>query len=124
MKTRLIKSIFTHALYKAQNDNQQRVESFRINAIRIAARFLGPVKQKGRDEYYTLITSHLIKIMMEDERDRMRKEAVMLIEPSKKTVKYLVMKTLDVSHKVRNAVYKNLLATNYKFSEVDINGRI
>jgi hypothetical protein len=48
--------------------------------------------------------------MMEDERDRMRKEAILNIQLNEKTLHYVIKKTLDISHKVRQAVYKSLLA--------------
>lgn len=82
------------------------------------------MKEKGREDYNELITCHLIKIMMEDEKDRIRKEAVMLIEPTLITMKYLVKKTLDISHKVRHAVYKVLLANKIKFDELEHEDRI
>lgn len=97
LKKRIIKSIFTHAIEMVESDQNFKVESIKLNALKIATRFQVPVKLKKRDDYYELITCHLIKIMMEDEKDRIRKEVISRIELNSKTLHYVIMKTLDVS---------------------------
>jgi hypothetical protein len=62
--------------------------------------------------------------MMEDERDRMRKEAILNIQLTEKTLHYVIKKTLDISHKVRQAVYKSLLAKRVKFDSLNHDDRL
>jgi Mg2+ and Co2+ transporter CorA len=84
----------------------------RLDALRIAAKLQSVVKAKGREDYHQTITCHLIKIMMEDEKERLRKEAVSLIELNEYTLSFVIRKSLDISVKVRAAVYKTLKKKN------------
>jgi hypothetical protein len=62
----------------------------RLDALRIAAKLQSVVKAKGREDYHQTITCHLIKIMMEDEKERLRKEAVSLIELNEYTLSFII----------------------------------
>ena len=70
-------------------------------------------------DYYDLITSHMIKVMMENDKEKLRKEAIALVDLTTKTAHYLIKKTLDISTKVRLAVYKKLLAQHYPFENLN-----
>ena len=54
------------------NDTQNKTESLKINAIKISAKILKAVKLKKKEEYEILITNHLLKLMMEDDKDTIR----------------------------------------------------
>ena len=100
------------------------MDSIRLNALRIAARFLPVADKKNRQDYKEQISSHLIKVMMEDPRDRLRKEAITIVELNDFFLPYIIKKTLDVSTKVRNSVYKTLLKKNYAFDKLRCEDRI
>jgi hypothetical protein len=53
------------------------VESFRINAMKIAGKFQSISKLKDYDEYLKMIRNHFIKIMMEEKKEKFRLEAVL-----------------------------------------------
>lgn len=59
------------------------------------------VIKKNKPEYQELIINHLIKIMMEDDSQNVRKEIISLIVLNEKTIPFVVMKTQDKSFKVR-----------------------
>ena len=50
-------------------------------------------KMRGKEEYEDLIITHLVKIMMEDESQVIRKEAISQVDMNEKTIVYLIMKT-------------------------------
>jgi hypothetical protein len=56
----------------AINDNQSKTESVKINAIKISAKIYKAVKLKKKEEYQELIINHLLKLMMEDEKETIR----------------------------------------------------
>lgn len=95
-----------------------------MDAIKVTAKLQDAVKQKGREDYYDTIGAHLIKIMMEEERDRVRKQAVVSIHITEKTLPFIIKKTLDVSPKVRSAVYKTLMKNNTNFDKLSWEDRI
>lgn len=82
MKKRLMKSIFTHSLEVALADDLNKPDSLKLNGLKIAAKFQIPSRLKGREDYYEIITGHFIKAMMESDRDKIRREAVLLINLS------------------------------------------
>lgn len=47
-----MKTLFTHAIVAAENDQTTNLEVVRINALQIAARFLAPSKKRNRIDYY------------------------------------------------------------------------
>ena len=52
VKKRIIKSIFTHAVFNSIMDNPQiKQESFRVNAMKIAGHFQAVSDMKKYDEY-------------------------------------------------------------------------
>ena len=123
-KRKLIKSIFTHALFIAINDTSSKNEGLKLNAIRISAKLYKAVKQKKKQEYEELILNHLLKIMMEDEKDLVRRECITQIDLNEKTIPYVVMRSLDRSAKVRVEVYRVLKNnTRISFMQLDIADR-
>jgi hypothetical protein len=44
----------------------------KINAIRISAKLFKAVKLKKKQEYEELIMNHLLKLMLEDDKDTIR----------------------------------------------------
>ena len=71
---------------------------------------------KGYDEYLKMIRNHFIKIMMEEQKDKFRIEAVKQVHLGKAQnpddflgLKLFVMKTLDKCVKVRRSVYRRML---------------
>jgi len=98
------------------------VESFRINAMKIAGKFQSISKLKDYDEYLKMIRNHFIKIMMEEKKEKFRLEAVLQVyigEPKTTDdhlcLKLYVMKGLDKCVKIRRAMYHRLLIENFKF---------
>lgn len=62
--------------------------------------------------------------MSEDEKETLRKAAIKLIEPDYSNLPYIIIKTLDVSHKVRNTVYKILKSKEIPFDTLKWEDRI
>jgi hypothetical protein len=123
-KRKIIKSIFTHALFLAINDQTSKNDSLKLNAIRISAKLYKAVKLKKKHEYEELILNHLLKLMMEDEKDSVRKECITQIDLNEKTIPYVVMRSLDRSAKVRVEVYRVLKSsTRIGFLQLDIADR-
>jgi hypothetical protein len=52
--------------------------------------------------------NHLLKLMLEDDKDTIRQECISLIELNNHTIPFIVLKSLDKSTKVRVEVYKSL----------------
>ena len=52
--------------------------------------------------------NHLLKLMLEDEKESVRLECIAQIELNNYTIPYIVMKSLDRSTKVRVEVYRSL----------------
>lgn len=71
-KRKVIKSIFTHSLFLAINDPLNKLEQLKVSAIKISAKIYKAVKLKKKDEYEQLILNHILKIMMEDEKESIR----------------------------------------------------
>jgi len=52
VKKRIIKSIFTHAVFNSIMENPQiKQESFRVNAMKIAGKFQAVSNMKNYEEY-------------------------------------------------------------------------
>jgi len=80
VKKRIIKSIFTHAVFNSIIENPAiKIDTFRLNAMKIAAKFQSISKLKDYDEYLKMIRNHFIKIMMEEKKEKFRLEAVKLV---------------------------------------------
>ena len=71
-KRKVIKSIFTHTLFLAINEKTQNNDQLKINAIKISAKLFKAVKLKKKQEYEELIMNHLLKLMLEDDKDVIR----------------------------------------------------
>ena len=80
----------------------------KINAIKISGKLFKAVKLKKKVEYEELITNHLLKLMMEDERDNIRREGIANVDLNAKTIPFIITRCLDKSSKVRVEVYKAL----------------
>jgi hypothetical protein len=93
MKRKVLKSIFTHSLFYALNDPNVKGDSAKVHAIRISARICKALKVRGKQEYIDLITNHLIKLMLEDEKDSIRKECLISLDLNLKTIPYVITRT-------------------------------
>lgn len=92
-RKRIIKSIFTHAIYAVEHGKKADTEQFKITCIEIAARMYDVVTLKHKSEYEELILNHFIRIMMEDESVNIRKAVLSCIDFTEKTMPYVILKT-------------------------------
>lgn len=85
VKKRIIKSIFTHAVYNAITEPPNtssgaavimQSDKLRMNAMKIAGKFQQISILKKYSDYTMTIRSHLLKVMMEDPKDKFRVTAV------------------------------------------------
>ena len=77
---------------------------------------------KDYDEYLKIIRNHFIKMMMEENDEKLRLEAVRQVHLGKKQdaddhlgLKLFLMKALDKNVKIRRTVFKRLLDEEFKF---------
>jgi hypothetical protein len=109
LKSRIIKAIYTISLSVIQNELlNHKSEIMRISAIKVASRMWEAAKIKGKQTYSDLITCHFLKIMLDDDKDKIRLEVLNRIEFNEMTLHFIVIKTLDSSTKIRISVYKHL----------------
>jgi hypothetical protein len=69
--------------------------------------------------------NHLLKLMLEDDKDIIRQECIAQIELNNYTIPFIVLKSLDRSTKVRVEVFKSLKNnTNVPFMQLDSADRL
>ena len=86
---------------------------------------------KDYDEYLKMIRNHFIKMMMEEQKERFRLEAVKQVwlgnmkNPDDHLgLKLFSLKALDKNIKIRRAVYRRLLHEKFKLSNFKEDDRI
>ena len=72
-----------------------------------------------------MIINHLLKMMLEDDKDTVRKECISCIELNSRTIPFVVTRSLDKSTKVRVEVYRALKCNSpVPFMELNVLDRL
>lgn len=107
------------------NDPTTKSENIKINVIRITGKLFKAVLVKKKQEYIDLIINHLLMLMLSDDSENVRAEAILNIELNEKTIPYIVDRSLDRSIKVRTAAYKSLKErSTLTFQQINILDRL